>query len=154
MDNFISLTTDETVMKFVETDAFDIEKAKNLWSKLLEEFYPQGKNTIYAVFGKNENRYIGHAAIRPRAAKPEDWEISNMLRTLEWDKDFATEIARGLIEFGFGDLNLSEVFATIDDNNFNSIKVAEKAGTSFLRHEFDEEGRFSVYSIKSSEFQL
>jgi len=146
--DFIALSTNEKVMKYVDIGVFTKEKAETLWTKLIEDFYPNGKDTIFAVFAKDDKRYIGHAAIRPRPSKKEEWEISYMLKSEEWGKGFATEIARGLIQFGFEELNLLQVFATIDDENFDSIKVAEKAGMEFLRYEFDDQGRFSVYSVK------
>lgn len=155
-NDFINLTTDETVMKHVDLGVFTIEKAENLWKKLIEDFYPNGKNTIYAVFAKDDSRYIGHAAIRPRPTKPEDWEISYILRKEEWSKGFATEIAKRLIRFGFEELNLPEVFATIDVANLNSMKVVEKAGMICLHRVFDEYGDYFVYSIKifSREFKV
>lgn len=146
-ENLIALLTDESVMKHVDTGVFSVEKAESLWTKLLEDFYPQGKDTIWAIFAKDDSRYVGHAAIRPRPTKTEDWEISYMLKTEDWGKGFATEIAHRLIEYGFDELNLTQVVATIDDDNFGSIKVAEKAGMSFSHYEFDEDGRFSVYSV-------
>lgn len=148
-ENLISLLTDETIMKHVDSGVFSQEKAEELWVKLIENFYPQGIRTIWAVFAGDNSRYIGHAAIRPRPTKKEDWEISYMLKTEEWGKGFATEIARRLIEYGFDELNLTEVVATIDDDNFASIKVVEKAGMSFSHYEYDDDGRFSVYSIKA-----
>lgn len=144
-ENLIALFTDESVMKHVDMGVMSVENAKTLWEKLVNEFYPQGKDTIYGVFAKDDFRYIGHAAIRPRPQNQKDWEISYMLKTEEWRKGFATEIARCLIEYGFKELLLPQVFATIDDENYGSIKVAEKAGMSFLRYEYDEQGRFSVY---------
>jgi len=146
-EHLIALLTDESVMKHVDTGDFSIEKAEILWTKLLEDFYPQGKDTIWAIFAKDDLRYVGHAAIRPRPTKTEDWEISYLLKTEDWGKGFATEIARRLIAYGFDELNLTQVVATIDDDNFGSIKVAEKAGMSFSHYEFDEDGRFSVYLI-------
>ena len=143
------LFTDEDVMRHVDTGVFTIEKAEALWKKLINEFYPNGKNTIYAVFTKDDERYIGHASIRPRPEKTEDWEIGYILRNKEWGKGFATEIAERLIKFGFEELNLPEIFATIDDDNLGSIKTAEKAGMNFSHYEYDEQGRFSVYSIKA-----
>ncbi|HMS43328.1 MAG TPA: GNAT family N-acetyltransferase [Pyrinomonadaceae bacterium] len=151
--DFINLTTDETIMKHVDLGVLTLEKAEELWKKLIEEFYTSGKNTIYAVFAKDDKRYLGHAAIRPRPTKTEDWEISYMLRTEEWGKGFATEIAKRLIRFGFEELNLTEVFATIDDANLNSMKVVEKAGMIFLHREFDDDGGYSVYSIKKLSYQ-
>lgn len=148
-NEFVVLMTDEIVMNYVDLGVFSKEKAESLWRKLHEEFYPQGKNTIYAVFAKDDGRYIGHGAIRPRPEKPSDWEISYILKKVEWGNGFATEIARGLINFGFREKRLAEVFATIDDDNLPSVKVALKAGMDFSHYEFDELGRFSVYSIRS-----
>jgi [ribosomal protein S5]-alanine N-acetyltransferase len=145
----VELFTNEDVMKHVDTGVFRVEKAESLWQKLIEDFYPKGKNTIYAVFAKTDERYIGHASIRPRPEKTEDWEIGYILRKEEWGKGFATEIAARLVRFGFENLKLPEVFATIDDDNSASIKVAEKTGMNFSHFEYDEQGRFSVYSIKS-----
>ncbi len=53
-----------------------------------------------------------------------------------------------MLEFAFEELSLREVFATVDDDYSASIRVLEKAGMKFERFEFDEDGRFSVYSIK------
>lgn len=147
-ENFIELFTDELVMKQVDKAVLTLEKAEELWKKLTEDFYPRGLDTIYAVFTKKDERFIGNASIRPRPEKKEDWEIGYILRSDEWGKGFATEIAKRLIAFGFDKLNLPEIFATIDDDNLGSIKVAEKAGMSFSHYEYDEQGRFSVYSIK------
>lgn len=147
--SFVELFTNDEAMKFVEKGVFSQERIEKLWQKLHFDFYPKGIDTIFAVFAKENSRYIGHAAIRPRPSRKGDWEISYFLKPDEWGKGFATEIAKGLIEFGFNELSLKEVFATIDDENLDSIKVVEKAGMSFSCYEFDEDGRFSVYSIKS-----
>lgn len=147
-ENFLALITAEIVMKHVDMGPLSLEEAEKLWIKLIEIFYPQNLRTIWAVFAREDSRYIGHAALRPRPTKKEDWEISYMLKTEEWGRGFGTEIAQNLIEYGFNELNLTEVFATIDDNNSGSIKVVEKSGMSFIRYEYDDDGRFSVYSIK------
>jgi ribosomal-protein-alanine N-acetyltransferase len=145
---FASLVTDEKIMKFVGEGVLSGEETKNLWNKLIEDFYPQGIDTIWAVFAKDDSRYIGHAALRPRPAKKEDWEISYMLREAEWKKGFAGEIAKKLVEYGFSELNLTEIFATVDDENFPSRRVLEKSGMTFKEFDYDDDGRYSVYSIK------
>lgn len=145
---FIDLLSDEIVMKNVDHGVLTAAKAKALCSKLTKQMYPNGIDTIYAVFEKDSGNYIGHASIRPRPMIPEDWEINYLLTTTAWGKGFATEITKRLVCHGFTALKLSEVFATIDDENISSIKVAKKVGMSFQRHEFDEDGRFSVYSVK------
>lgn len=146
-DHFIRLFTDREVMRHVGDGALSRERAEKFWSEILRELYPQKKRTVWAVFARKDLRYLGHASIRPRPERPADWEVGFILRKEEWGKGFATEIAGRLIGFGLKNLNLEEVFATVDDENLASIRVLEKAGMIFRRHEFDEQGRFSVYSV-------
>jgi [ribosomal protein S5]-alanine N-acetyltransferase len=93
-ENLIELFTDEKVMKFVDMGVYSLEKTESLWQKLIHDFYPNGKTTIYAVFSKADYHYIGHASIRPRPTKPDEWEIGYILKTEEWGQGYATEIAR------------------------------------------------------------
>jgi len=148
-DNLINLFTDAAVMKYVGDGVLTEAQAEAWWQKLFETLYPQDFN-IWAVFTKEDSRYVGHAGIYPRPTKKEDWEFVYFLNRNNWGKGYATEIARRIIKYGFEELNLSEVFATVDDEHSASIRVLEKTGMSFKTYEFDDDGRFSVYSIKKS----
>lgn len=143
-----ALFADEKVMLHVDRGPMRPEEIEILWRRLLDEFYPDGKNTIWGVFSRSDANYIGHAAIRPRPTHPDDWEISYIIRQEFWRRGFGTEIAAALVRFGFEELLLAEIFATIDDENESSIRVAQKVGLEFLRYEFDEVGRFSVFRVK------
>lgn len=147
--NFVALFTDTLVMKHVGDGVLTQEQAEAFWRKLFEKLYPQNYN-IWAVFEKDKSQYVGHAGIYPRPMKEEDWEFVYFLTRQFWGKGYATEIARKIIEFGFEELNLPEVFATVDDDHSASIRVLEKAGMKFKRFEYDENGQFSVYSIAKS----
>jgi len=151
--DFINLFTDESVMKRVDKGVLTTKQAEAFWHKLFEKLYPQNFK-IWAVFAKEDLGYVGHAGIYPRMTKKEDWEFVYFLCRNAWGKGFATEIARAIIEFGFEELNLMEVYATVDDDHFSSIRVLEKAGMKFDRHEFDEQGRFSVYTIKKQVYSI
>jgi [ribosomal protein S5]-alanine N-acetyltransferase len=146
--DLIDLFTDPEVMKHVGDGVMNEPEAEEWWQKLFHKFYPQELN-IWAVFTKEDSEYIGHAGIYPRPTKKEDWEFVYFLRRAAWGKGYATEIARRIIEFGFDELKLSEIFASVDNDHPASINVLEKAGMNFLRYEFDEEGSFSIYSIKA-----
>lgn len=146
-NDFVDLFTDAAVMKYVGNGVLTREQAEVFWRKLFEELYPQNFN-IWAVFAKDNSEYIGHTGIYPRPTKKEDWEFVYFLKQTAWGKDYATEIARRIIEYGFKELNLPEVFASVDDPHTASISVMKKAGMTFLRYEFDEDGRFSIYSVK------
>ncbi len=148
-NHFIALFTDTAVMKRVGDGVMTGEQAEAFWQKLCEKLYPQNFN-IWAVFTRTDSRYIGHAGIYPRPTKKEDWEFVYFLNRESWSKGYATEIARQIVEYGFERLNLPEIYATVDDDHSASIRVLKKAGLNFERYEFDEEGRFSVYSVKKN----
>lgn len=145
--DFIALFTDAAVMKYVGDGVLTGEQAEAFWQKLFEKLYPQNFN-IWAISAKEDSAYIGHAGIYPRPSRKEDWEFVYFLNRQAWGKGYATEIARRIISFAFEDLNLPEVFATVDDVHSASIHVLKKAGMSFKNYEYDEKGRFSVYSLR------
>ncbi len=149
--DFIALFTDAAVMKHVGDGVLTIEQAEEFWRKLFEKLYPQAFN-IWAVFTREDSRYVGHAGIYPRPTRQEDWEFVYFLNRNSWSKGYATEIARRVIEYGFEELNLPVVYTTVDDIHSASIRVMEKAGMKFERFEFDDDGQFSVYSITQSHF--
>ena len=148
-NDFVNLFTDAAVMKYVGDGVLTREQVEAFWRKLFEQLYPQNFN-IWAIFAKDNLQYVGHAGIYPRPTRKEDWEFVYFLKQTAWGKGYATEIARRIIEFGFEELNLPEVFASVDDEHSASISVMKKAGMTFLRYEFDKDGRFSVYSIKQN----
>jgi RimJ/RimL family protein N-acetyltransferase len=51
-----------------------------------------------------------------------------MLRRDCWGRGIATEAARLLLDFAFGEVGLHRVFAVVDEDNPASIRVVEKLG--------------------------
>jgi len=124
-----------------------LNKPKHFGQNYLKNFIR--KNLISGRFiTKEDLQYVGHAGIYPRPTRKEDWEFVYFLRRDAWGKGYATEIARRIIQYGFEDLRLPEVFATVDDDHFASIRVLEKSGMKFERFETDDDSRFSVYSVE------
>ncbi len=55
-------------------------------------------------------------------------EIGYYLARSAWGKGYATELASGLIRYGFGALGLDQIVAVILPENVASGRVLEKAG--------------------------
>jgi RimJ/RimL family protein N-acetyltransferase len=144
---FIALLTDERVMLYVDKGVMSPESAGALWRKLTDEWYPRGVDTIWAVFARDDGRYVGNASIRPMVEKQQNWEIGYYLRAEEWGKGFGTELAERLVRYGFEALGLEAVFATVDYENAPSRKILEKAGMSFYEELIDEQGPFCMYRV-------
>ncbi len=93
---------------------------------------PQTTTRVWGVETKDNNEFVGLCAFL-KNNENED-EIGYRLRERFWRKGFGTEIAKGLIAFGFEHLNMDMITADVDKKNLNSIKILEK----FMRfsHEF------------------
>ena len=150
-EKLIKLFTDEEVMKHVDDGVASTERAETIWSLVLKNDFE--KREVWAVFSLNSGDYFGPAKINRRAQHPKDWELGFIVRKEAWARGYATEIASFLVRFAFERLKLNEVFATVDDDHFASINVLKKVGMNFLRYEFDNQGRFSVYSIDRSNYR-
>ncbi|HEV7642480.1 MAG TPA: GNAT family N-acetyltransferase [Pyrinomonadaceae bacterium] len=146
--DFTRLFTDEEVMKYVDKGVLSREAVDALWRRLVDEFYPKGIKTIWAVLAKEDGRFIANASIRPRPEYKHETEIGYVLAKNEWGKGYATEIAMRLVAYGFEELKLKTVYATVDTGNEASKRVLEKCGMSVVRTEYDEQGKFYVYGIK------
>jgi [ribosomal protein S5]-alanine N-acetyltransferase len=152
--DFVRLLTDPVVMRYVDKGPLSPDQADVLWKKLMDDFYPNGVDTIWAVFAKDDGRYVGNASLRPRPERQKDWEIGYYLIPSEWGKGFATEIASRLVRFGSEAAGLKEVYATVDKENLASIHVLEKSGLAFYRKEYDDEGVFFIYRLEYPESSL
>jgi RimJ/RimL family protein N-acetyltransferase len=149
-EDFIGLFTDEEVMKYVDRGVLSREASEALWHRLIDEFYPAGIDTIWAVRAKEDGRFVANASIRPRPEYRHEIEIGYVLAKPEWGKGYATEIAAKLIEYGFKEMKLDTLYATVDTGNANSIRVLEKCGMNLVRTEYDQDGKFYVYGIKKA----
>ena len=57
----------------------------------------------------------------------------------------ATELARELVRYAFGELGFSVLGASFDPHNHASVRVAAKAGFQFARTGLDEHGLPTLY---------
>ncbi len=88
---------------------------------------PRADYTL-AIVLKKENRLIGSCAIHVSNLKNRDGWIGYCLNRCCWNRGYATEAARALLKFGFGQLRLHRIFATCDPANVASAHVLKKAG--------------------------
>ncbi|GAB4024596.1 GNAT family N-acetyltransferase [Spirosoma gilvum] len=102
---------------------------------------------------KEDRQLIGGCEL---AISSEDSSMATMgyiLNPLFWHQGYATEVSRGLLHFGFTQLDLRLIRATCDAQNIASIRVLEKSGfrlESTLVDDFMQKGKMRttlVYSI-------
>ncbi|MFC4786105.1 GNAT family N-acetyltransferase [Nocardioides sp. MAHUQ-72] len=71
---------------------------------------------------------IGSASVWTTSPVDRVGELGYTIRRDCWGRGYATEVARLLVELGFGQLDLERLAATCDPANEASVRVLEKAG--------------------------
>ncbi len=117
---------------------------------------------IWCVINKKTSEKIGTGVLLPMPIDEDDtnWdlvdgpdipncdiEIGYILKKSAWGKGYATEICKQLLTFAFTQTPLTEVVATLDDNNVNSRNVLLKCG-------FKDKGRWRAYGGDSPYFSI
>ena len=108
--------------------------------------FEAGSAGLFCVFSKEGGTLIGFCGFRPFFEPPELQLLYGFLPAY-WSRGFATEAARAMIEFGFGELGFDRITASADDPNAASIQVLKKAGMVFDRRETINDLPTVFYSI-------
>ena len=78
-------------------------------------------------------------------------ELGFLFSSANWNRGYATEVAKSVIEYSLTVLQFGRVIATVDVDHSPSIRVLEKVGMHVDREDIDEYGRHFVYSIGQSD---
>jgi RimJ/RimL family protein N-acetyltransferase len=106
----------ETAARLVRTMAFT-------------ERQPPGLG-LWALDLKASGEFLGQVGLFPIEGKGPDVEVAYELAPRAWGRGYATEAARALIDYGFGELRLERIVALILADNTRSRRVAEKCAMS------------------------
>jgi len=108
----------DTTRKVVE-DIIDAQKIS-----------PQ-KSYTWNIILKKANEFIGMAGMNLSHDKYRTGEIYYKLIPIHWNKGYATEVSKMLIQCGFENFNLHRIEAGVATENKNSIKVLKKSGMTY-----------------------
>ncbi len=120
---FFDLMSNPNVMNSIPQSPFSREKSDSELKKIIA--IEQTSNTkIWGLCEKTTNEFIGISGFL-KNNETED-EIAYRIREKHWNKGYGTEIAKGLIDFGFTKLNLELITADVYVENIRSVKILEK----------------------------
>jgi len=83
---------------------------------------------LWALELKTSSEFLGQVGIFPVEGKGPEVEVAYELAPRVWGHGYATEAARALVEYGFGELALKRIVALILPDNARSRNVASKCG--------------------------
>ena len=83
---------------------------------------------LWALELKQSTEFLGQVGLFPVEGKGPEVEVAYELAPRVWGRGYATEAARVLIAYGFGELALRRIVALILPDNARSRNVASKCG--------------------------
>lgn len=146
---FVSLMTDEGVMRHADRGALSEADAGALFERVFTHVYAARAFDVWGVFEKEGGAFVGHAELKPRRdalARPGDFEVVYILGRGHSGRGLATELAARIVGHGLRELRVARVCATVAPENAASTRVLEKLGMGYEGEFTDESGRALVYA--------
>lgn len=126
--SFFELTLDDGFRAFPITDyrQKDLASARE-WIRQV-----RGK---YGVWERQSGALIGMGGLSPWEWEGEPLvDLTYRLRRSAWGQGLGPEMAQALVTFGFNELQLRQITATITPDNLASQQIAQRLGMKFDRH--------------------
>lgn len=120
---FYDLMSNPNVMSPIPKNVLN-KKESDLKLKELIDLEEVTDTKIWSLCEKSSNELIGVAGFL-RNNENQD-EIAYRIREKYWGKGIGTEIAKGLIDFGFNNLNCEMITADVYIENLKSVKILSK----------------------------
>lgn len=153
--NLYQLNSDPLVMKYTGDTAYSsVSEYEVLIRDRMIPQFDKFKMSRFMVTLKSDGTFLGWCGLK---FFPETNEVDLGYRLMRkfWGQGFATEAARASLDYGFNNLNLDHIIATVMPENIGSIKVVQKLGMTFkgTRKDPSYSVPFIFYDIKKSEFK-
>lgn len=119
------MMTNSSVMTFT---GFKEPQEPERISKLLNDWILEGKMPlgVWAAVSRVDYAFLGWFMLKPTSSNVP--ELGFMITESQWGKGYATEISKGLINYGFSKVKCERIVASVAPENLASIAVLSKIG--------------------------
>jgi ribosomal-protein-alanine N-acetyltransferase len=120
--------------------------------------YQRGENVELAMELKENKKVIGTCGIVSVAAEHCRGELAFAMAKEHWGGGLMGETLKAMLAFAYGPLQLNRLWARVDPDNMNTIRLLKRAGWQFegtLRQDVMVRGQFrdvKLYSLLKKEF--
>ncbi len=121
---------------------YTIENAREFLLRQ-EKSFKEGSAIVLGIFNRSNQEFIGNTGLH-RIDSHKVGELGYAIGVPYWNRGYATEAARAIMEFGFRNLNLRKIAAKYYAHNAASGRVMQKIGLKkegCLREEWIKNGR-------------
>jgi RimJ/RimL family protein N-acetyltransferase len=156
VDLLVELDSDPDVMRYVIPSAAVSreEVIEDLLPAFLAYYERYEGYGFWAAIEKDSGRFLGWFHFRPKkGAGASEPELGYRLHRSAWNRGYATEGSRALIDFGFARLSVSRVTAGTMAAHGSSRRVMEKARLRHVRTFHDDAGLGVEYALDRAQWE-
>jgi len=149
LEEIYALYSDPEVMRYYGgCGAKTYEETQTFMSKMISH---QNKHNFSSgnVYEKESALFIGRAGLiylEMNDDQPEI-EVGYILHKQFWNKGYATELAKAFLEWGFSNLPITKLVATVHYENTGSRHVLEKIGMHYV-------GKLHCYNAEMAKYEI
>lgn len=152
VDAVFAIIGDEVAMQYYPRK-FGIADAVEWIERNLRRYEEHGYG-LFAVTLRGNEDLIGDCGLIAQVVEGEpQLEVGYHFRRDQWGRGYATEAARGCMEFAFRELRADKVISLIRPENVPSRRVAERNGMKVERQVIHAKLPHLVYAIRREEFE-
>lgn len=151
LDGLAALCADPLAMQYMDDGSTLTREQCDGWIGVCQVKYADRGYGTSAIIEKGTDAYVGFCGVI-RAPENDFDEIIYALGQDYWGKGYATEIARGMLDYVFSVSQLDVIWSTINPENEASIKMMDKLNMRYVKDEAHEDGITKYYAITREEW--
>jgi ribosomal-protein-alanine N-acetyltransferase len=137
LDDLFALYCDPEITKYIPDGPRNYQETREELEWFLNGHPKHPELGLWATIHKETGKFIGRCGLLPWTIEGrQEVEVAYTIAREYWGQGLGTEVAKGILKYGFDELGLSRLICLIDPKNIASQKVAEKIGMT-LEKEVD-----------------
>ncbi len=148
LDALYELYRDPEIRRYFPEGTLDLKGTRAELEWFLNGHPRHPELGLWATIHKPTGAFIGRCGLLPWMIEGRlEIEIAYLLGRPYWRQGLGSEVARGLVRYGFDQLGLKRLIALIDADNLASVRTAERAGLRFERDLVLDDAPCRVYAV-------
>jgi len=146
-DDLFAIWSDAETMRFYPA-TLDRQGMQE-WLERNQRRYEQYGHGLWAVILKSNGKFVGDCGLTIQEVDGvEELEVGYQFSKKYWGQGFATEAARGCMDYAFNQLGRRRIISMIRPENIPSRRVAERNGLKIEKELFWRGFQHFVYAIE------
>ena len=126
------LNNDVDVMKYIKPPETEVSVAKNTIKRLIKYYIENHGLGVWAGYERKSDEFVGFFELA-HLDNTEEIEVGYRLHKEYWNKGYATEMTKVLIDYGFNIIKLDKIVGITHPKNIASQNVLLKSGLTYIK---------------------